>query len=178
MKPLIATVIAVLTIAAAGCKQEPEFRDPFARAQIDWRPSLVLATRDAARILGNESRLEKTTAYQDDGTKVYQSAFRDDWRDPMTGKTGILYYMYEEYTSAKAAKTYLTETLKANRIDPRDGIPTQGGGELHYLTGGEVVRMAMVRKDNRLIRLKVNQLTSRYRLDEFKQVVGELAKQL
>jgi hypothetical protein len=61
----IAFVIAVLAIAGAGCKQQPEFRDPFTRAQIDWRPSLVLGTKDAARILGNESRLEKITAHQD-----------------------------------------------------------------------------------------------------------------
>ena len=54
----------------------------------------------------------------------------------------------------------------------------ESGAELHYLAGGEVVRMAMVLKDNRLIRLKVNQVTSRYRLDEFKEVVGELANQL
>ena len=31
------------------------------------------------------------------------------------------------------------------------------------MTGGEVVRVAMVLKENRLIRLKVNQVTSRYR---------------
>lgn len=123
-------------------------------------------------------RLEKVTAYQGDGAKVYQSAFRDDWQDPTTGKTGILYYMYEDYLSADAAKSFLAETLTANHIDPANGITTKSGAELHYLTGGEVVRMAMVLKGNRLIRLKVNQVTSRYRLGEFKDVVGELANQL
>jgi hypothetical protein len=178
MKASIAIVIAVMTVSAAGCKQQPAFRDPFSRAQIDWRPSLVLGTKDAARTLGNESRIEKVTAYQDEGAKVYQSAFRDDWRDPKTGKTGILYYMYEEYQSADAARSFLAATVTANRINPLDGIRMQNGGELHYLAGGEVVRMAMVLKGNRLIRLKVNQVTSRYRLAELKQVAGELANQL
>ena len=177
MKPWIVAAVAI-GIAAGGCKQQPPFQDPFARAQIDWRPSLVLGAGEAARILGNQSRLEKVTAYQDEGAKVYQSAFRDDWRDPTTGKSGILYYMYEEYPSADAAKSFLAATLKANQIDPVDGIRTKSGAELHYLTGGEVVRMAMVLKGNRLIRLKVNQVTSRYRLSGFKEVAGEFANQL
>jgi hypothetical protein len=57
----------------------------------------------------------------------------------------------------------LPATLKANRIDPADVVRTASGAELHYMTGGEVVRVAMVLKENRLIRLKVNQVTSRYR---------------
>ena len=63
---------------------------------------------------GNQSRLEKVTAYQGEGAKVYQSAFRDDWRDPATGKTGSIYYMYEEYLGADAAKTFLAATLNAS----------------------------------------------------------------
>ena len=46
------------------------------------------------------------------------------------------------------------------------------------MTGGEVVRVAMVLKENRLIRLKVNQVTSRYRLAELEQIAGELANRL
>ena len=46
------------------------------------------------------------------------------------------------------------------------------------MAGGEVVRMVMVLKRNRLIRLKVNQVTSRYRLAELEQVAGELANRL
>ena len=178
MKAWILSAIALVEFSVGGCKQQPAFQDPFTRGQIDWRPSLVLGAREAARILGNQSRLEKITAYQDEGTKVYQSAFRDDWHDPSTGRTGILYYMYGEYMSADAAKSFLDSTLKANRINPLDGIRTESGAELHYLTGGNVIRMAMALKGNHLIRLKVNQMTSHYSLDEFKRVAGKLASQL
>lgn len=178
MKARIISLIAVATVSIGGCEQEPAFQDPFTRTQIEWRPRLVLGTEDAARILGNRSRLEKVTAYEGEGAKVYQSAFRDDWHDPATGKTGILYYMYEEYLDADAAKTFLAATLNANRINPANGIRTASGAELHYMAGGEVVRMVMVLKGNRLIRLKVNQVTSRYRLAELEQVAGELANRL
>jgi hypothetical protein len=177
MKVWILSAIALVALSVGGCKQQA-FQDPFTRAQFNWRPSLALGTGEAARILGNQSRLEKITAYQDEGAKVYQSAFRDDWHDPNTGKTGVLYYMYEEYLSADAAKSFLAATLKANSINPLDVVRTPSGAEVHYLAAGEVVRMAMVLKGNRMIRLKVNQVTSRYSLGEFKNVVGELANQL
>jgi hypothetical protein len=32
-----------------------------------------------------------------------RSAFKDEWLDPRTGKTGILYYMYEEWEFQKVA---------------------------------------------------------------------------
>jgi hypothetical protein len=42
----------------------------------------------------------------------------------------------------------------------------------------DVIRMAMILKENRLIRLKVNPVTSRYNLVEFRMVAAELAKKL
>jgi hypothetical protein len=157
---------------------QPPFQDPFTRPQIDWKPRLVLDVGQAERILGNRSRLEKVTAYLDEGTRAYQSLFRDDRVDPATGRTGALGYMYEEYQSAEAAKSFLDSTLKANRLNPGDAIRAEGGAELHYFTGGRVIRMVMVLKENRLIRLKVNPVTSHYSLVEFRKVAAELAKQL
>jgi hypothetical protein len=178
MKPWIFFITVVVLVSAPGCKSSPTFQDPFTRPQIDWKPNLVLDLGKAARILGNPSRLEKVSSYLDDGTKVYQSAFRDDWLDPETGKTGILYFMYEEYESSDAARCFLDSTLKENHASPGDGIRMDGGAELHYLKGGKVIRMVMILKENHLIRLKVNQLTSRYSLAEFQKVTGELANQL
>jgi len=54
----------------------------------------------------------------------------------------------------------------------------EGGAELHYFTGGNVIRMFMVLKGNRLIGLKVNPVTSHYSLVELRKVAAELAKQL
>jgi hypothetical protein len=165
-------------ISLSGCQSQPAFQDPFTRPQINWSPSLLLNVEQAGRILGNRSRLEKVTAYWDDETRTYQSAFRDDWIDPETGKTGILYYMYEEYESGDAAASLLNSTLKANHISPAAGIRMHNGAELHYLSGGKVVRMVMILKSNHLIRIKVNQLTSRYSLNEFQKVATEIASQL
>ncbi len=169
--------LAVL-VFAGGCLSQPPFKDPFTRPQIDWKPRLALDVVEAERILGNKSSLEKVTSYLDDGTRAFQSSFRDDRLDPATGKTGILGYMYEEYQSAEAARSYLYSTLKANRLSPEDAIRMEGGAELHYFTGGDVIRMVMILKANRLIRLKVNPVTSRYSLVELRKVAAELATQL
>jgi hypothetical protein len=86
--------------------------------------------------------------------------------------------MYEEYQSAEAARSFLDSTLKANRLSPEDAIRMEGGAELHYLAGGKVIRMVMILKQDRLIRLKVNPMTSHYSLVEFRKVTAELAKRL
>ena len=171
-------VLAVALVSAGGCTSQPEFHDPFTRPQINWRPSVTLNLEAAERILGSPSHLERDTAYLDDGTRAYQSAFHDDSADPVTGKTGIVYFMHEEYETANAARSFLDSTLRANHVNPAEGIRTEGGAELHYLTGGRVVRMVMVLKGNHLMRLKVNPVTSRYSLDELQKVARELATQL
>jgi hypothetical protein len=178
MKPWIVAIALVVVVSAGGCKSQPAFIDPFTRPQIAWRPSLVLNVVEAERILGNQSRLARTTAYQDGAMKGYISDFRDDWLDPETGKTGILYYTYEEYQSAAAARSSLDATLKDNHIDPGNAIRLENGAELDYLAGGDVIRMVMIRKDNHLVSLKVNQVTSRYSLNELKRIAGQLAGRL
>ncbi len=169
--------LAVL-VTVGGCSSQPPFQDPFARAQIDWKPRLVLDVGEAERILGSGGRPERVTAYIDGGTRAYQSSFRDDRLDPVTGKTGSLDYMYEEYQSAEAARSFLDSTLKANRLSPADAIRMEGGAELNYFTGGDVIRMVMILKENRLIRLKVNPVTSHYSLAEFRRVASELGQRL
>jgi hypothetical protein len=178
MKPRSFFIALAVLVSSGGCFSQPAFQDPFTRPQIDWKPTLVLDVGQAERILGNESRLEKVTAYMDEGTRAYRSSFRDDRLDPATGKTGALGYRYDEYQSAEAARSYLDSTLKANRLSPKDGIRMEGGAELHYFAGGNVIRMFMVLKGNRLIGLKVNPVTSHYSLVELRKVAAELAKQL
>lgn len=171
-------IAAVLLLSAGCCAPQPAYQDPFTRPQIDWRPGLVLTGGEAERILGSKGHMEKETSYLDDGTRAYQSAFYDDSVDPATGKTGVLYYMFEEYQSADTAGSYLDSTLKANRINPDDGVRLDNGARLHYLAGGQVVRMVMILKGNRLLRLKVNKVTSRYSVDELQKVARELAERL
>ncbi len=147
MKPRSLFVALAVLVSTGGCSSEPPFQDPFTRPQIDWRPGLVLDVGEAERILGNKCRLEKITAYLDEGTRAYQSSFRDDQLDPATGKRGILGYMYEEYQSTEAARSFLDSTLKANHLNPEDALRMQGGAELHYFTGGDVIRMVIILKE-------------------------------
>lgn len=175
---IIVILIWAVLISVAACNSRLQFQDPFTRPQIDWKPNLLLDKEKVDRILGHQSHLEKVTAYIKDGTRTYQSVFHDDDPDPSTGKTGILYYMYEEYQTAAAAKSFLDSTLKSNHIDPANGVQMGNGAELHYLTGVRVIRMVMILKEKHLIRLKVNPATSRYSSVEFQKVAVELANQL
>jgi hypothetical protein len=178
MKPRSFFVALAMLVSVGGCLSQAAFQDPFTRPQIDWKPGLVLDVAQAERILGNKSHLEQITAYLDEGNRAYHALFRDDRPDSASGKTGALGYKYEEYQSPEAAKSYMDSTLKANRLSPGDGIRMEGGAELHYFTGGNVIRMFMVLKGKRLIVLKVNPVTSHYSLAELRKVAAELAEQL
>jgi len=178
VKPWMFLIAIGALLSAEGCRSQASFQDPFTRPQIDWTPTLVLQVDKAQRILGSQAHFEKVTSYLDKGTKAYQSAFRDDSLDPETRKAGTLYYMCEEYQSADAAKSFLDSTLKANHINPADGIRMESGAELHYFGRGDAVRMVVILKENQLVRLKVNPVTSRYSLVEFRKVAAELARQL
>ena len=178
MKPLRLLIASAILVLFGGCLSRPPFEDPYIRPQIDWKPALMLDAGQAERILGKKGRLEKVTAYLDGETRTYQASFRDDQLDPVTGRAGVLGYKYEEYESAETARAFLDSTLKANRLDPKDGIRMEGGAELHYFTGGDATRMFMILKENRLIGIKVNPLTSRYSLVELRMVATELAKKL
>jgi hypothetical protein len=178
VKPWRLFIALAVLVSAGSCLSQPPFQDPFTRPQIDWKPGLVLDVGQAERILGNEGRLEKVTAYLDEGNRAYQARFRDDRPDHATGKTGVVGYKYEEYQSAEAARSYLDSTLNANHLNPKDGIRMEGGAELHYFTGGNVIRMFMMLRENRLIVIKVNPVTSHYSLAELRKVAAELAKQL
>jgi hypothetical protein len=178
MKPWTSFIAIAALFSAGACLSQPPFQDPFTRPQIDWKPDLVLHVDKAQRILGSQGHLEKVTSYLDKGTKAYQSAFRDDSLDPETRKAGTLYYMCEEYQDADAAKSFLDSTLKANHMNSADGIRMEGGAELHYFGRGDAIRMVMILKKNRLVRLKVNPVTSRYSPVEFRKVAAELARQL
>ena len=178
MKSLRIIVAFSILVSMGGCVSRPAFEHLFTRLQSAWKPSPVLDVRDVGRILGNQSHVEQVTAYEHEGTKAYQVSFRDVGLDPAVGKTGSLGYMYEEYQSAEAARFFLDATLKANHLSPDDAIRTQGGAELHYFTGGDVIRMVMIRKENRLVRLKVNPVTSRYSLAEFQRIAAKLAERL
>lgn len=178
MRPWRVAAMATVLVTAAGCTSQPAFQDPYTRPQISWQPSLVLEDPEAQRILGTPCRLDRTTAYLEEETKAYQSTFRDNGPDASTGRTGVLYYMYEEYKTSEAARAWLYSTLRENRLDPAAGIRTKEGSEIHYLAGGSIVRMVMILRENRLVRLKVNPVTSHYRLEELQRVAEELASRL
>jgi hypothetical protein len=172
----VAVSLAVLFLVA-GCASPPHFEDPFARPQIAWRPALVLDAGDAGRILGARSRLERVTSYLADETRTFQATFVDDAPRPVAGRTGALGYMYEEYPTADAARSYLDTTLKENRLSPLAAVRIDGA-ELHYFTGGDIVRMVMILKGKNLVRLKVNPVPDRYSLAELQAVAGQLARRL
>jgi hypothetical protein len=115
-----------------------------------------------------------------------QPAFQDPFLRPQIDWTPGLVLAIDEANRirgnqsrlAGTARSYLDSTLKANHISPSEGIRLASGAEIHYLSGGKIIRMVMILKGNHLVLVKVNQVTSRYSLDEFEKIAGDLAGRL
>lgn len=133
--------------------------------------SRQLTLPDAEVIMGEPAALECNTFVQKTSTLQYTCAYTALSVDQSTGKTGKLYYMSEVYSEENAAKNAYAEIYEANRR--HDGVEiVQGlGDEAYYHSDGENFYFFLVRKDEKMFRLKLNKVTSHSSVTNFKEVV-------
>ena len=132
--------------------------------------SKQLTLSDAARIIGESVLLECNTFRQRGSTREYKCAYTALAPDSRTGKTGKLYFMSEVYAGEDLAKTAYTEIYESNRRHEGVEIVSGLGDEAYYHSDGENFYFFLVRKDNRMFRLKLNKITSYSSVEDFKKV--------
>jgi len=150
-------LLAVLTACTSAQKtiypQQPT-------KTIDWKPDLSLSLQDAEQILGEPAHLEDVSAYLVGNTKTYESSYFADALDVATGKTGAIYFMYEEYETVQGASLSYENIRSANEqapgIEPLFGI----GDEAYFHSDGTNFLFVLSRSENKLFRIKVNKTTS------------------
>jgi hypothetical protein len=121
--------------------------------------SQVFTLADAEKILGEKAHVNESKTTNKDGIAVYQSAYVADALDPVTGKTGNIYFMMEEYPEAKAAGEVYHSIMEANR--PNGINELQGlGDEAYFHSDNTNFLFILARKGNKMIRMKVNKTTS------------------
>lgn len=132
---------------------------------------------DALKILGEPGHL-KDSSSTTGAIFTYRSAYVANAEDKTTGKTGIIYFMFEEYANENSAHKSYTSIKNANE---HNGIKVvQGVGDEGYFSGaGEKnYRFALIRSGNKMIRLKVNKVTTYTSYEEFIKVVEAIAHRL
>ena len=132
--------------------------------------SKQLTLSDAERIMGESALLECNTFIQRGSTMEYRCAYTALAQDNRTGKTGKLYFMSEVYAGEDLAKTAYAEIYESNRRHEGVEIVTGVGDEAYYHTDGSNFYFFLVRKNEKMFRMKLNKVTSHSSEVNFKEV--------
>jgi hypothetical protein len=142
-------------------------------------PAAIFTLSDAEKILGEPAHLTDSVSATK-GQWIYQfnSTYTANSADTKSGKTGNIYFMFEEYHGTVSAKEVYSSIKKSN--EDHEGIETLTGygDEAYFHTDNENFYFILVRKKNLLFRLKVNKITSKTSIEEFKTISKRIANNL
>ena len=106
---------------------------------------------------------------------TYRCAYKANAKDKKTGKTGIVYFLFEQYPQVSSAKIVYSYYRRANENNP-------GFKELHGLGDeawfGNSPLFVYVRKGDKLFVMKVNKMTSMTSFDQFNLIAKQIAAAL
>jgi len=145
----------------------------------DWGDSIALQNlftrQQAERILGESMHVTDSTLTKEDALIVFKSTYTAaDTAEG--GKIGNLYVMIEHYRYIESARQTYTSIYQSNQ--EHEGIEVlQGvGDEAYFHSDGENFLFVLARKGGKVLRMKVNKITSHTSRAEFDQVTKEVVE--
>jgi|GEM_PF-298043 len=130
---------------------------------------------DAERILGEEAKLVNSTSEEHDGYEKYKNAY--EATDPDTTVIRHLDYIFEKYKDTASAQKIFSDIVTSNgRLAGQEKVVMGDEAWLH--SDGKNFSILMVRKDNKLVRMKVNKLTSKTSVKALKEIMKTLVSTL
>lgn len=137
----------------------------------------IFTKSDAEKILGEPAHLTDSAWTIEGDSSVYRCSYTANSKDQKSGKTGAIYFMFEQHPHIASAKKVYSSIKTANE---NHGIRELNdlGDEAYFHTDRQNFYFILVRKGEKLIRMKVNKITSTTSLDEFNQVAGNITAAL
>ena len=164
----------------ATCKKAPENVNEPCVIQPDSVAiaSKLLTLTDAEKIMGEPAKLSCNTFIKKGDTLEYKCDYTALNRDAKSGKTGKLYFMYEIYAGVPSAANAYTMIYNANSKHEGIEIVKGLGSDAYYHTDGTGFYFYLVRKNEKMIRLKLNKITSHSSEKQFKTVTIRITDKL
>lgn len=141
------------------------------------KPHALFKQVDAEKILGEPARLTDSSTSTVADTVIFQSSYTAVATDKKSGKTGNVYFIYEQYSDASTAHYLLDYYKIANEKNGAKNI-SNIGDEAWFHTDGQNFYFIMARKGNKLMRMKVNKVTSNTSLDAFNAAAKDLLSRM
>lgn len=139
-----------------------------------FNPGLLFTRADADKIMGESTHLTDSSFNTEPHVTSYLCGYKADVKDHKTGKTGAIYFLFEQYKDISEAKIKYESIYLANKPHGAEKVSNLGE-EAYYHTDGENFYFIMVRKGKYVFNIKVNKTTSTTSLNEFKKTAGRIA---
>lgn len=137
-------------------------------------PTLLFTGADADKIMGEPTHLTDSSFNTEPHVTSYLCGYKADVKDHKTGKTGAIYFLFEQYKDISGAKTKYESIYLSNQPHGAEKVSNLGD-EAYYHTDEENFYFIMVRKGKYVFNMKVNKRTSTTSLNEFKKTAGKIA---
>ncbi len=129
-----------------------------------------LALTDAEKILGQTAKRTESSFENKNGVAKFRCTYTANSIEPKTNKTANLYYLLEEYKNVDSSQKAYSDLLKQNENLPGLKELSKIGDQAFLHTDNKNFLMIISRKDNKILRLKVNKLTGMTSLNELQNI--------
>lgn len=140
--------------------------------------SKLLTLTDAEKIMGEQAELTGNTFVRKGDTLEYKCDYTALSKDTITSKIGKLYFMYEIYAGGAAAANAYAAIYQSNRGHEGVEVVPGLGDNAYYHSDQTGFYFLLVRKKEKMFRLKLNKVTSRSSATEFKKAGGRIVDKL
>jgi len=141
-------------------------------------PDNLFTKSDAEKILGEPAHLTDSSTTIKEDTLEYRCTYAANSKDQKTGKTGIVYFLFDQYAKASIAEKIYSSIRVANENHEGFKVLHDMGDEAYFHSDGRNFYFILVRKGEKMIRMKVNKITTTTSLNEFNLVAKNITAAL
>ncbi|MBN8719236.1 MAG: hypothetical protein J0H85_07315 [Sediminibacterium magnilacihabitans] len=136
-------------------------------------PSKLFTKTEADKIMGQSTHLADSSSKFKGLSASYLCAYLTDVKDAPTGKTGAIYFLFEQYQQISDAKKKYADIMLANKPHGIENINNLGD-EAYFHTDKVHFYFIMVRKGKNVFNIKVNKITSSTSLKELNKIANRI----
>lgn len=185
---LIATVLTLSCCGQAGNNKDQREQKQFTtdtvpevkvhQPQSPIHPANFFKESDAEKILGEQAHLTDSSSTIKEDTLEYKCTYTANSKDLKTGKTGVVYFLFEQYAKVSIAEEVYSSIRAANENHEGFKVLHDMGDEAYFHSDGQNFYFILVRKGEKMLRMKVNKTTSTTSLDEFNLIAKDITYSL
>jgi hypothetical protein len=137
-----------------------------------------LSQSDVEKILGQQAVLTESAVEEKDSAFKQRCTYTANKADIKTNNLAHLYYLFEKYDNERLARNVYEGILTGNQNMPNLQKIYNLGDEALRHTDFENFDMIIIRKGNKLIRLKINKITSMTSTSELQIIAKKITESL